>query len=252
MPLNACGIIDRVALIQTAMTLSTATLGRYPASQHPPFRDCPSSLEQWIRAHWATTLDIPADMIGIDDNFYQLGGDSIQVITILRLAKDNFGVPIEKFFGGNHITVSNVAEMIEAALEDETTVPCHPTSDIDLLAKINSICSASWILHPHALQANTITTIRDQSIIFLTGTTGFLSTEILKQLVRNPAVRSVIVHVRSKSIPDGMRRIQETAKIAGWWREEDADKLEVWLGDLSEPRSGLNESQWKRLSGLSE
>ncbi|PNP39601.1 hypothetical protein TGAMA5MH_08417 [Trichoderma gamsii] len=252
MPLNGCGKIDKAALLHTAMKLSTGTLGRYLASQHPPFRDCSSSLEQWILAHWAIVLGIPAETIGADDNFFQLGGDSIQAISILRLAKDNFGVPIEQSFSGNHTTVSNMAKLIETALEDETTVPCFPTSGIDLLAKINSICRASWISHPHALQANPITTIRDQSTIFLTGATGFLGTEILKQLVRNPAVRSVVAHVRSKSVPDGMRRIQETAKIAGWWREEDADKLEIWLGDLSEARLGLNEAQWKRLSGLSE
>ncbi|KAL7925987.1 hypothetical protein ACQKWADRAFT_329035 [Trichoderma austrokoningii] len=204
MPLKGDGKIDRAVLIQTVTKLSTGTIGRYLANQHPPFRNCSSSLEHWLRMHWAIILDIPADTIGIDDNFYQLGGDSIQVIAMLKLAADNFGVSMESSLSGNHTT------------------------------------------------ANPITTIRDQSTIFLTGATGFLGTEILKQLVRNPAVRSVIVHVRSKSVPDGMRRVQETAKIAGWWREEDADKLEFWLGDLSEPRLGLNEAQWKRLSGFSE
>lgn len=252
MPLNDRGKIDKAALIQTVIKLSTGTLGRYLTSQHPPFRDCSSALEHWVRAHWAMILNIPADTIGADNNFYQLGGDSIQAITMFRLAKDNFNVPIERTFNGNHTTVSHMAKLIEIAVEDEATGLCHPASGIDLLAKINSISRASWISHPHALQANPITTIRDQSTVFLTGATGFLGTEILNQLVRNPAVRSIIVHVRSKSIPEGMKRIRETAKIAGWWREEDADKLEVWPGDLSKAHLGLNEAHRRRLSGLSE
>ncbi|GFP57080.1 nonribosomal peptide synthetase lcsA [Trichoderma asperellum] len=252
MPLNNCGKIDKAALMRKVMKLSTETLGRYLASQHPPFRDCSSALEHWVRAHWAVILEIPADTIGIDDNFYQLGGDSIRVITMLKLALDNFGVPIEKSLSGNHTTVSHMAKLIASAVEDEATVPCHPASGIDLVAKINAISKESWISHPHALQANPITTIRNQSTIFLTGATGFLGTEILNQLVRNPAVRSVIVHVRSKSVPDGMGRIRETARIAGWWRDEDADKLEIWPGDLCKAHLGLTEAQWNRLSGLSK
>ena len=39
--------------------------------------------------------------------------------------------------------------------------------------------------------------------------------------------------------------------LAGWWSESCAKSIEVWVGNLSKDRLGLNQSEWDRLGGRS-
>lgn len=253
MPLNTSGKLDRKALLQTAASLSTEDLAVHLAGQRLAFRDATSELEHWIRAQWADILEMPRETISVDDNFYQLGGDSIRIVNISRRILDKFGVSLgNTLMNSKHTTISNMAKYISLSAENGATEVDHSDADIDLMTKINSISQLPWMLQLQGLQGNPIKTLPDQATVFLTGATGFLGTEILRQLVRNPAIKSIAVHVRSKSLEQGMGRVRETATIAGWWNEEDADKLEIWLGDLAKPHLGLADAQWKRLSGLSK
>ncbi|UKZ76549.1 NRPS [Trichoderma virens FT-333] len=253
MPLNTSGKLDRKALLQTATSLPREDLAVHLAGQRLPFRDASSDLEHWIRAQWADILEMPREAISVDDNFYQLGGDSIRIVNVSRRILDKFGVSLgNTLMNSKHTTISNMAKYISLSAENGATQVDHSDADIDLMVKINSISNLPWMIQPHGLQETPRNTLPGQATVFLTGATGFLGTEILKQLVRNPVIKTIAVHVRSKSLAQGMDRIRDTAKIAGWWREEDMEKLEIWLGDLAKPHLGLAEAQWERLSGLSK
>lgn len=81
-----------------------------------------------------------------------------------------------------------------------------------------------------------------------TGATGYLGTEILRQLLRCDAVGAVVALVRAESAGHGADRVRQTALVAGWWPpSRGADKLEVWVGDLARPQLGLAGRQLERL-----
>lgn len=85
--------------------------------------------------------------------------------------------------------------------------------------------------------------------IFLTGATGYLGTQILRDSLNRPGIGKVIAHVRAKTPEEGIQRLIRSAKAANWWLDKYAAQLEVWIGDLREPLVGLTTHQWRRLSG---
>nr|DAD54574.1 TPA_asm: NRPS-like oxidoreductase [Fusarium equiseti] len=77
----------------------------------------------------------------------------------------------------------------------------------------------------------------------LTGGAGYLGQEILKTLLT--AGRRVIVLVRACNISEGRKRFHNLP----WWRSDFEDKLDVCLGDLSQPNLGIDQDLMERLGG---
>lgn len=88
-----------------------------------------------------------------------------------------------------------------------------------------------------------------KSSVFLTGSTGFLGTQILRYTLTKRAFDRVVLLVRGLHEQKGLDRVIKTAKIAGWWKESFISAIEVWDGDLSAQNLGLNDSQWSALCG---
>ncbi|POX40229.1 hypothetical protein C3486_14910 [Streptomyces sp. Ru73] len=71
-----------------------------------PFEAPAAGLEQAVAAVWAQTLEL--DRVGADDNFFDLGGDSLRsVVLIQRLAEEGIAIPAEALF--DHQTVRELA-----------------------------------------------------------------------------------------------------------------------------------------------
>ncbi|KAF7951679.1 hypothetical protein EAE96_006978 [Botrytis aclada] len=86
--------------------------------------------------------------------------------------------------------------------------------------------------------------------VFLTGATGYVGTAILQRLLHTPDLRRVYLLVRAEDAATGLERVRAAAIKAGWWDETlHSSKIEVWVGDLSKPKLGLNSSQWEQLEG---
>ena len=78
MPLNDNGKIDRRVL---GKRLPTRTAGRGPVRQPV------SEVERQIRKIWGQVLNIEPALIGLDDSFFDLGGDSIQAMKVVSEAR---------------------------------------------------------------------------------------------------------------------------------------------------------------------
>jgi thioester reductase-like protein len=249
MPHNAAGKLDRKMLLASIANLTIDELSDYLADQRLPFRDCSTDVELWIRNQWATTLDLPAETIGLDDNFYSLGGDSIRIVTISKAILSQYDVSLGmSLLNSKHTTIANMAEHID---NERNGQDAEALGHVDINAEVSSLSRSIMDTGALNIAANPKTELPDQAIVFLTGATGFLGQEILRQLVCNDAIASVIALVRSKSVDHGLDRIRDTAKIAGWWREDYSSKIEIWSGDLSKKRMGLTSAQWARLAGQS-
>jgi amino acid adenylation domain-containing protein/thioester reductase-like protein len=85
--------------------------------------------------------------------------------------------------------------------------------------------------------------------VFLTSITGFLGSQILRYLLNNPEVGQIIGLVRSSDEVQARKKVQQQAEMGKWWRPSFDEKIEIWLGDLSKPRLGLQEDRWDRLFG---
>ena len=135
------------------------------------------------------------------------------------------------------ITVSQLEKRLcatEMAENDQSSQECNKR---DLLTDLASID----IRLPEGC--------KPQKTIFLTSITGFLGSQILRVLLEHPGVERIIGLVRANNESDARRKIQSHAKVGRWWQDEFNSRIEVWLGDLSQPQLGLSEEHWACLSG---
>ncbi|KAJ5598080.1 amino acid adenylation [Penicillium hordei] len=187
--------------------------------------------------------DVSPVLEGRDFAIAAAGLDSIQVTSLVGFLRQTYAVniPVRKMLDGT-ATVRSLAALVT----HDKPAGTEPRS-IDLTGEVarlvrtvNRQLPAPRVPSPQP---------RDQ-VVFLTGCTSLLGTEILHQLCETPDVRQVIVHVRAKTAQEASTRCKNAARRANWWSEErHGHKVEVWAGDLSQPRLGLSDQHWACISG---
>ncbi|KAM0739389.1 hypothetical protein ACQRIT_007126 [Beauveria bassiana] len=215
------------------------------AASSSPFRDCANETERRIRIAWATVLGIRSDMIGIDDNFYDIGGDSIRIISLMRLIQNEFDVWLgQSLVNSRNTTISKIADYVDNNNRFDVG-----GSTFDLEEKMGDALSSNWAAATSQPWFSPTKSVRAPAIIFLTGGTGFLGTQILHRLLISDVVARVVALVRATSAAHGLERLRQSAVTAGWWKAEYEARVTVWTGDLQLAQLGLSGSQWAQLSG---
>ncbi len=107
-PMTSNGKVDRNALPEPDRTVGTGTQYIAPAS----------STEEKLVLIWQSVLDI--DKVGVNDRFFDLGGDSIKAIQVVSSVNQEFNVdlPASKLY--SNPTVREIAEFIYEYLESES------------------------------------------------------------------------------------------------------------------------------------
>ena len=82
MPLTASGKIDRKAL-PPVDTVAPAPRATYVAPRN--------DMEKKVADAWKTVLDL--DKVGVDDNFFEIGGTSLSMIRMNSLLQESLGLP---------------------------------------------------------------------------------------------------------------------------------------------------------------
>lgn len=177
-----------------------------------------------------------------------LGVDSIQYIKILMFIRRTWGisVPLSKLIG-HQTTIADLANYIDNDGRDSQQSE-QSASAVILLDEFHTHLKG-LVSYAQNLPARSWTGRNAVSTVFITGSTGFLGTQILWRLLMQPSVKRVIAHVRADDEDQGFQRVLQAARNARWWRDEFSEKLEVWPGDLKDPRLGLSEEQWNCLRG---
>ncbi|PYI11762.1 acetyl-CoA synthetase-like protein, partial [Aspergillus sclerotiicarbonarius CBS 121057] len=92
MPSNLSGKLDRRRLKSLVMDLPDSQLGMYApgaaVKQKPR-----NAVEEQLQRLWAEALGINTETVGIHDNFYRLGGESVTAIALSAMARDH-GLPL--------------------------------------------------------------------------------------------------------------------------------------------------------------
>ena len=125
LPLSSSGKLDRARLRATAIALTgeqaatyrfAGAIGRAPESQ----------MEKALADLWESILDIPAGSIGMDAQFFRMGGDSIAAIRLVTAARaEGIQLTVAKVF-----RQATLREMCESANQTSTmemdSVPMDP------------------------------------------------------------------------------------------------------------------------------
>lgn len=182
-----------------------------------------------------------------DFNLQSGGIDSIQIMSLSMALTKRYGVqvPMNKMLS-SRATVRTIAAVIDAdrghhhhhhQLKIGQDRPLDLQNEVTL--QLRSIASTAGEEDYLGSNVNTV---------FLTGSSGFLGIEILRQLLTRSNVH-VYALVRGSSEGDAQGRLIQRATAAGWWRGTFASRLHVWVGDLTKPQLGLSQTQWRVLQG---
>ena len=184
------------------------------------------------------------------DFFLQSSGiDSIQIMSLSIFVQKTFGarVPMSTLFS-SATTIRHVAGMIDRKIG----LPDSTVNAIDLHKEIE--------LHTSELfeSIKTQTSLNQGSggpaifrNVFLTGASGYLGSEILRDLLQRPEIEIFALN-RSPSTAEGFEQIRRRARSNGWWQESYASRVHIWQGDLTSRNLGLSSDHLERLRGGSE
>ncbi|GJN70060.1 putative NRPS-like protein biosynthetic cluster [Purpureocillium lilacinum] len=179
------------------------------------------------------------------------GLDSVNIMTLVHFISDNFQVRIGlDLLLDKSTTIRSLARLVS----DGNTDTKSPK--VDIIAEIarhdsriakhqQKILDSAEV--GYCTNIETPLNLGSRITALLTGANGYVGTQILRQLLEHGRVGHVIALVRGESADDARRRTVEAARRALWWTDLHAEKLEVWCGDLSLPRLGLDQKNWTRL-----
>ena len=191
-------------------------------------------------------------MTGCDFVLSTVGIDSIQVMTLSRLLRQRFGIQLDvEELTQQHLTIRGLAAVVERSRDIGYDGEASARSLQTFLQSQIQMLYRNLETDPARCTTMGVPQIATRSMkhVFLTGATGFLGTQILRQLLGISSVSRITVLVRARSPEDGMHRVVEAAEAARWWSESLASRVRAWNGDLSQARLGLGTRHWNLLVG---
>ncbi|KAE8314643.1 hypothetical protein BDV41DRAFT_587139 [Aspergillus transmontanensis] len=251
LPLNRSCKIDRNAVSQWLSNLAERPVQKASAHvQWYPLIDKSNALAVSICARISELVaerdvEFAALIKGRDIPLEKLELDSIQLMTLTMYLRRTYGSCITLGHMRPGTTVTKIANLIASGRVNEA----H-----DLPSEFNVGIEANSIFEEmtgELLADGPNTTCQNPAPIlnvFLTGATGFLGLEILRQLLHQPKIK-IFVLLRCGTDMEGYERILRMAKEHGWWKDGFARRIHVWPGDLTQPDLGLSPGALSQLTG---
>ncbi len=237
LPLTPNGKVDRRALPAPEQTRPELE-AIYVAPRTP--------VEKQLAEIWAKLLGF--EKVGIQDNFFDLGGHSLLITQLLAQVRDTFKVNLSLSSLFELPTVANIAEKIAIALRAVPEAIAQQAKPGTKIEQDAIDLKAEAVLDP---------TIRPDGIpynpdiapisIFLTGATGFLGSFLLYELLQQTQA-DIYCLVRAETLESGKKKIQNSLDSYLLWAESFNSRIIPVLGDLSQPLLGLSEEQFQKMA----
>ncbi len=173
--------------------------------------------------------------VGITDDFFDLGGDSLKAIEFVSKAH-NEGVYFNLQNVFDYPTVKELCECIENG--DKQVISF---ADVDFI-EVNKVLEKNKVEH--------ITTPQkcDVGNILLAGATGYLGIHILADFFDNDNGVAYCL-VRGKDKEDSTKRLQELLHFYFGDKYTDIDRIQVVCADLQKDKFGLSDEEYNKLLG---
>ncbi|MEV6208863.1 amino acid adenylation domain-containing protein [Kitasatospora sp. NPDC051914] len=230
MPVTPSGKIDRVGLARGARDPGHAVVG-VPGT----------GVQAGLAYLWAQILGV--EHVGTDDDFFELGGNSLLAMEMLARARIMFGIGVDRIRTLTRALLKNptLGAFTTVTRDARGVLPAEHGQRIDFTAE------AELGVPVHRAPDRAAPRWHQPSDILLTGATGFCGTHLLRALLETTDAR---VHclVRAPDPDHGLERLR-AAHQRYLLRDLHSDRVVPVVGDLSEPLLGLGRRRFEELAG---
>ncbi|WBA56322.1 thioester reductase domain-containing protein [Providencia sp. 21OH12SH02B-Prov] len=195
-----------------------------------------TEFEEAVINEIAETLRINTDIISSFDDFFEIGGNSLTLTTlILRLNKKfKMDLPFQLVYDNSRI--GELAKRIEEL----------NNSDIkNNQQNITSDCILDdSIATNHLLPMENVSSPKK---ILLTGSTGFVGVYFIKELIENTSA-DIYCLVRGDDVNNATRRVHDNLINYNLFSQNDLKRILIVLGDFSISNFGIEDKLYNKLS----
>ncbi|MCM1565586.1 MAG: amino acid adenylation domain-containing protein [Dehalobacter sp.] len=180
-----------------------------------------NTIERTIAKVWCSLLGRKS--VGIDDNFFDLGGDSLTIVQLqVLLMKKGIDIGIQDLY--EYQTIRQVSENMEAQKDSAQSGSITE----DLIKEI----SLDYDVQPG---------LREAQHILLTGATGFLGIHLLEQLIKQKDC-NIYCLLRGKTIHEAEDKLRKQLDFYfnGRYSQELDQRIIIISGDIAQDRFGLD------------
>jgi thioester reductase-like protein len=201
------------------------------------------TIEQQLKTIIETAIGLSLSTDDKDNAFIPTGGDSLSAVRLSRTIEKDLGI----FVPMNILLKPNMT------LQELATVVKDP-SQISSMSHL----IVSQLLNDSQMDLNITvgqqqTTITSPSMLFVTGTTGFVGAFLLAELLSvYPSECKFICLVRCESMINPLDRIRQTMLFYQIWNEDFQERIIPLQGDLAKPHFGLDDETYELLTNQVE
>ncbi|OUM66075.1 hypothetical protein PIROE2DRAFT_6786 [Piromyces sp. E2] len=201
-----------------------------------------TDIERMICKFYSKIFNIPVNEIGRMSDFYELGGDSLNVIRFSALIENELNIKLHFKDIMSHSVIVDLAKYIEKKLIDGKI----KENVIDYAADVEILDD------PKQFSKDSLPTFKfpgKNGNLFLTGVTGFLGSNILATYLRKNPAAKVYCLVRANSDEKAFERIKKSGLAYMTWNEdwERNHNVVAVRGDLSQENFGIDNNKWDQL-----
>lgn len=241
LPLTSNKKVDRRALPDPTTSIDTGI--KYVAPEN-------KSQKVMVKI-WQKVLGI--EKIGINDNFFALGGHSLKAVSLIAEMQKHFKVNVNDIF--EHQSIAELSDNIEPISDNTKTKLENLKSlvkdlDLNLLEEPDIKPAYTKYLDSNTKYKNLdLTQQKNYNNILLTGTTGYLGIYLLADLLKTTDAKIFCI-VRGNSKEKAQLRLRN--KFCYYFGEETYNnynnRIQVLVGDLSKDNLGLEPDQYADLT----
>jgi glycopeptidolipid biosynthesis protein len=216
------------------------------------YRAPTSPIEEILAGIYARVLGM--ERVGIDDSFFDLGGDSLSAMRVIAEINTGLDTDLEVRAIFDAPSVRSLSQQLGRRANGPNFASVHGHNSTEVHAgdlTLDKFIDAATLSTAPSLPGASA----EVRTVLLTGATGFLGRYLaLEWLERMDLVDGTLIClVRAKSNEDARHRLDKTfdsgdPELLAHFQKLAADHLEVIAGDKGEPNLGLDQQTWQRLA----